>query len=180
MRLSFQTGDNQIVLDVTPEGETWRVRLPDGTEHRITASRLPGDMLQVTEVGPDADSPVRAFRAAFAHTEQGIELSFEGVAYLFAPGASRQSSGGRKSASGKLTAPMVGTVIDVLVREGETVEAYQPLVRIEAMKVMATVAAPFAGTVKAVYVQKEQRVAHDAPIIDIAPEVPTPSPSSTL
>jgi biotin carboxyl carrier protein len=62
---------------------------------------------------------------------------------------------------------MVGVVADVLVREGQAVDAYQPLVVVEAMKVMATVEAPFAGTVKAVHVRKNQRVVYGEPVVEL-------------
>lgn len=168
MRLSFQHGEDLIAFDVEPDGDTWRVLLPDGTQQRIRACRLPGDILQIEEIESEGASPVHAFRVPFAQTENGLEISLAGMTYAFAP-ASARPSGRRKAASGHLTAPMVGTVVDVLVREGETVEAYQPLVIVEAMKVMATVEAPFAGTVQAVHVEKGQRVAHGASVVEIAP-----------
>jgi biotin carboxyl carrier protein len=168
MRLSFQHGEDLMTLDVEPDGDAWRVRLPDGTEQRLRACRLPGDILQVETIEAEGASPVHAFRVPFAQTENGLELSLAGVTYAFTP-ASARPSGQRRSASGNLTAPMVGTVVDVLVREGEMVEAYQPLVIVEAMKVMATVEAPFAGTVRAVHVEKGQRVAHGASVVEIAP-----------
>jgi biotin carboxyl carrier protein len=168
MQLQFQYNDETLTLLVEPDGDGWRVRLPDGAEHRITARRLPGDILQITESGPQAPGE-RVFRVPFAHTERGVEFSYRGDAYPFASPASQPASGRRRSASGALSAPMVGVVVDVMVEEGQAVEAYQPLVVIEAMKVMATVEAPFAGTVQAVHVRKQQRVEHGAPVVDIAP-----------
>lgn len=161
--LTFQhdDGTDAIILHVEPDGDGWRVRLPDGTEHRIAARRLPGDVWEISE-GP------RTFRVPFARTERGIELSLEGEAFAFVPGTARQGGAGRtRRASGALTAPMAGVVADVLVAEGEAVEAYQPLVVIEAMKVFATIEAPFAGTVKAVHVQKLQPVEHGATVVEV-------------
>jgi 3-methylcrotonyl-CoA carboxylase alpha subunit len=47
-----------------------------------------------------------------------------------------------------LTAPMPGTVVKVLVGEGDEVEEGQTLLVLEAMKMEQTVAAPYAGTVR--------------------------------
>jgi len=50
-------------------------------------------------------------------------------------------------ASGELTAPMQGTILKVMVRESDAVEAGDPLMVMEAMKMETTIAAPVAGIV---------------------------------
>ena len=50
-------------------------------------------------------------------------------------------------AAASLTAPMPGTVVKVLVEEGEEVEEGQLLLVIEAMKMEQPVSAPHAGVV---------------------------------
>ena len=72
---------------------------------------------------------------------------------------------------------MAGVLADLLVTEGEMVTANQPLAVIEAMKVMTTLEAPFAGRIRKVYVQKAQRVEHDAPVVEVvAVELPESEP----
>lgn len=169
MRLQFQWEDWQIELDVEAVGDVWRVRLPDGTEHRIAANRSAEDILQVSEEAAEG-SGAHIFRVPFARMDSGVAFSFAGAAYTFTLPTGRTSGGRRGPVSGMLTAPMVGVVADVLVQEGQTVEAYQPLVIIEAMKVMATVEAPFAGTVKTVHVKPAEHVAHGAPLVEVVPD----------
>ena len=50
-------------------------------------------------------------------------------------------------APGELTAPMQGTILKVLVREGDTVQSGDPLMVLEAMKMETTIAAPADGIV---------------------------------
>jgi propionyl-CoA carboxylase alpha chain len=50
-------------------------------------------------------------------------------------------------AAGSLTSPMPGTVLRVTVEEGAEVEARQPLLVLEAMKMEHEITAPAAGTV---------------------------------
>ncbi len=57
-----------------------------------------------------------------------------------------------QAAPGSLTASMPGSVVRVLVADGDVVEAGQPVVVLEAMKMEHTVTAPSAGTVTAVAV----------------------------
>jgi acetyl/propionyl-CoA carboxylase alpha subunit len=67
----------------------------------------------------------------------------------------------------KVTAPMPGTVIKLLVAAGDRVEARQPLVVLEAMKMETPLPAPFEGTVKAVHVSEGDRVAGGAVLVEL-------------
>jgi pyruvate carboxylase len=55
-------------------------------------------------------------------------------------------------------ASIPGTVVKVLVREGETVAENQSLLIVEAMKMETNIAAPVAGIVEAIYAKEKQRV----------------------
>jgi biotin carboxyl carrier protein len=67
----------------------------------------------------------------------------------------------------RITAPMPGTVIKVLVEAGATVSARQPLVVLEAMKMETPLVSPYDATVRAVYVTEGDRVAGGAPIVEL-------------
>jgi len=62
-------------------------------------------------------------------------------------------------ASGSLLAPMPGTVVSVAVEAGQQVEAGQPVLVLEAMKMQHTVSAPYAGTVTEIDVKPGAQVA---------------------
>jgi propionyl-CoA carboxylase alpha chain len=62
-------------------------------------------------------------------------------------------------ASGSLLAPMPGTVVSVSVEKGQQVEAGQPVLVLEAMKMQHTVRAPGPGTVTQIDVQPGAQVA---------------------
>ena len=66
-----------------------------------------------------------------------------------------------------LTAPMPGTVIKVLVAEGETVTARQPLVVLEAMKMETPLSSPYDAVVRAVNVAEGDRVAGGAVLVEL-------------
>ncbi|RDI75361.1 Acetyl/propionyl-CoA carboxylase alpha subunit [Gaiella occulta] len=68
-----------------------------------------------------------------------------------------------------VTAAMPGTVIRVEVEAGETVEARQTLVVLEAMKMEMPVPAPFAATVTAVRVAPGDQVASGAALVELEP-----------
>jgi propionyl-CoA carboxylase alpha chain len=62
-------------------------------------------------------------------------------------------------ASGSLLAPMPGTVVSVNVEKGQQVEAGQPVLVLEAMKMQHTVRAPGPGTVTQIDVEPGAQVA---------------------
>jgi acetyl/propionyl-CoA carboxylase alpha subunit len=66
-----------------------------------------------------------------------------------------------------VSAPMPGTVLRVLVREGERVLARQPLVVLEAMKMETPLVSPYEGVVLAVHVAEGDRVAGGAVVVEL-------------
>lgn len=82
---------------------------------------------------------------------------------------SGSNTGGRKKATdpGHVTAPLPGNVVDVLVQEGDKVEAGQALLVMEAMKMETELLANISGTVKALHVKKADRVTPGETLIEI-------------
>ena len=71
----------------------------------------------------------------------------------------------KPSGPGDVTTPMPGRVVKVLVAEGDKVNAEDPVIVIEAMKMENRVAAPIEGTVKAIYVNEGDAVNCDETLI---------------
>lgn len=78
---------------------------------------------------------------------------------------------GRKQATqeGHVTTNMPGNIVAVLVQEGDQVQAGQPLLVTEAMKMEAEVQAPISGKVVGIFVAKGDRVTPGEVLIDIVP-----------
>jgi len=66
-------------------------------------------------------------------------------------------------------APMPGTVLKILVKEGALVATNDPLIVLEAMKTETTLSAESPAVIKRVCVQVGQRVDHGATLIELAP-----------
>jgi acetyl/propionyl-CoA carboxylase alpha subunit len=66
-----------------------------------------------------------------------------------------------------VTAPMPGTVIRVLVAEGDRVQAHQPLVVLEAMKMETPLVSPYEAVVRSVNVAEGDLVAGGAPLVEL-------------
>ena len=87
-------------------------------------------------------------------------------------GATATTGGGgvATEASGELTAPMPGKVLEVHAEVGQTVASGDRLIVLEAMKMEMPIRAPFAGTVRAVHVAAGAGVDPGQPLVDVDPE----------
>jgi len=74
-------------------------------------------------------------------------------------------AGEAESEGGRLTAPMPGKIVAVLVSAGEAVEKGKPLLIMEAMKMEHTIAAPHAGTVSELLYAVGDQVAEGAQLL---------------
>ena len=84
-----------------------------------------------------------------------------------APKTSAPKTAPVASGAGSVVAPMPGTIIDVVVKEGDTVKAGQLCVVLEAMKMENELPAPCDGVVKAVNVNKGSAVNTDEVLVVI-------------
>jgi pyruvate carboxylase subunit B len=80
--------------------------------------------------------------------------------------------GGKRMAEkpGDVHAAMPGNIIDILVKPGDSVQAGDAVLVIEAMKMETQIQAPIAGTIAAVRVQKGERVNPQEILLEIEPE----------
>jgi acetyl-CoA carboxylase biotin carboxyl carrier protein len=118
----------------------------------------------------------------YAVGDQRVRVSRASVTTAAAAGSpapaanavARDEPGGRAGHPGAVTAPMVGTAYlalqpgaPALVRLGETVAAGQPLLIIEAMKVMNEIRAPRGGRIVEILVADAQPVEYGATLMVI-------------
>ena len=144
-----------------------RLRYRTGeAEHRVEAERLGSNTFRlqleedesVVEVLAFRDGEMHAtldgnpIRAGFVLDGLDVRLSLHGVVYELSkpgpPAVDEVGPGGTDMGGASLTAPMPGTVVKVLVDEGDEVEEGQLLLVLEAMKTEQSVAAPHAGVVR--------------------------------
>ena len=92
------------------------------------------------------------------------EVVFEALNEYVAGAAGKRKQAG---APGDVSTTMPGNIVDVLVKEGDTVKAGQAVLITEAMKMETEVQAPIAGTVKAVHVAKGDRVNPGEVLVEI-------------
>jgi 3-methylcrotonyl-CoA carboxylase alpha subunit len=158
--LHFRHGADELTIEATGESRGWHLRLGDRDRHAI-AERLPDGRLAVTLDGARQSVRVLEHERELAVFADGEIWQFTAVDPL-APPAGADISGGR------LTAPMPGRVIQLLVAPGEMVRQGQAMMVIEAMKMEHTIAAPRDGIVEAVHYAAGDPVEEGAELIALA------------
>jgi biotin carboxyl carrier protein len=131
----------------------------DGVTRLVDAVRIDEGMLSLILSDGDGASYQVAITDSAAPGEQTVMLP-EGAVQVLVNG--RRSRRGVETAGAageqRITAPMPGKVLRVLVRPGDEVALRQPLVVIEAMKMENELASPKAGRIKEVAVNEGQSV----------------------
>ena len=79
-------------------------------------------------------------------------------------------AGESETEGGRLTAPMPGKIVQLMVAEGASVEKGTPLLIMEAMKMEHTISAPAKGKVEALNYAVGDQVAEGAQLLSFAPE----------
>jgi acetyl/propionyl-CoA carboxylase alpha subunit len=164
-----------------------RYRGVDGKEHAVEICRAYGHDGQgrafrllldseesVVEVLSVGGGEIRAtvdgllLQGGFAADGWSIEVFVEGAAHaLERPGPPDVEGAAETGDRASLTAPMPGTVVKVLVDEGDEVEEGQTLLVLEAMKMEQSVAAPYAGKVRALPFDEGARVPGGAVLAEL-------------
>lgn len=155
--LRATVGETTFTVVPAPDG-SWNVRrdLPPGgaeggaTQERVWLDRGPGRPTYAAASGDT--TPVHVMTAGEAALQAALE----------------EATGGA-GAGGAVKAPMPGRVVKALVAEGDSVEAGQPVIIVEAMKMENEVAASGAGIVRRIAVSSGDTVDAGAVLVEIEP-----------
>lgn len=131
-----------------------------------------GEQIDALEVAPQTYSVIingHAFEAVVIPAAEGVLVRCgerEFPATVLDPRAWRRRRAAIFGAEGqqKVTAPMPGKVVRILVSEGATVEADQGLMVVEAMKMQNEIRASISGKVERIFVREGQAVAAGEPL----------------
>jgi acetyl-CoA/propionyl-CoA carboxylase biotin carboxyl carrier protein len=147
MKILLTHDGRDLAAEVSPSGDGFVVTI-EGRSVRIEG--LFGPSMRVRIDGRPVAATVR---------REGGELVVErdGMTRAFRARDPRAPVLGRRretadATRGEVHAPMPGLVVDILVEAGDRVEAGQPVVVVEAMKMQNALTAPLAGTVAAIAV----------------------------
>jgi 3-methylcrotonyl-CoA carboxylase alpha subunit len=164
-RLRYAFSGTEHVVSATRVADRWRVQVGEAA-HVIAIIASQPDLLVLEFDGR------RIERFRIARDGDALLIGWRGVSYTLARAAalSVDTLAGRvrrPPGAASLDAPMPGTLIKVLVDEGQSVAARQPLVVLEAMKMEHVVTAPYAGVVRKLLFRTGALVAKGAALVEL-------------
>ena len=148
----FRTAQGEIEVTVAKQGDVWHLG-----EHQATVE--PDGRLLLTMA-----SGLKSYATA-AKVGDVWWVHFEGHTFCLEriePGASQSGD------EGGLVAPMPGKVLDVLVEIGQSVEAGQTLMVLEAMKMEHRILASNPGQITAIHFSADEQVQQGSVLLEMA------------
>ncbi len=148
-------------FNATMHGETYNIKVTGSGHHYqaqrpfyLTVDGVPEEILVETLSEVLAD-PISGVGNATSFNNSNIAAN------------TKDSKRPRATKPGDVTTSMPGTIVEVLVSEGDTVSAGDSLFVTEAMKMETEVQAPVGGVVKAIHIHKGDAVNPDETLIEI-------------
>jgi len=171
----LQWGEQRWAYRITAQGSGWQVQCTAlSTAQDTDAETVTLNLTHVqwqdaahTELALECEG-LRE-QVCSARTDSGVQLFHRGRAWAFecpaAQGQAEQASG-----SGAVLAPLTARVLQVMVTPGQTVQAGERLLVLEAMKMEHTLTAPFAGVVRELQMQAGGQALKGALLLQIEAE----------
>ena len=166
MKLSrefVRDGETVAVQVESIDGNRFRVRVGDNS-YEYDARALADAGVRIQKLGDDSKGSV----AYGAGSQQSYMLRVDGKTHTLEAPASRRGGGGGVS-DGTVRAPMTGTVLEIMCKPGDMVEADQTLVVVSAMKMEHKLSAGVAGTVQSVATENGATVDQGAELVIVVP-----------
>ncbi len=140
----------------------------NGNEYNVDINSVEGNIADVTVNGASyqvemENAPAPVQKPAQASATATTAPASSATTTTPAPKAAAPAGAGKP-----VTSPLPGVIIEVSVKEGQTVKAGQKVAVLEAMKMENEIQAPADGTVTAILVNKGDSVLEGAEIVKIA------------
>jgi len=165
--LRIESGGRSRAVDVARSGDRFLVSI-DGRRHEVDVKEIDGILSLLIGGGGRALSgpPQRSYEVSIAPAADGaMMVHVDGVPIAVSVAPARAAwrgpgNGAATAAEGpqRVTSPMPGKIVKLLVKPGDKVDARQGLVVVEAMKMENELRARAAGTVTEVRVTEGSSV----------------------
>ena len=148
-------------IEATRAGDRLMVSGPDGSVTPWQIETTPNGQILLTR-----DSDGHRLRVNGAKKGDGRHLWVNGQTYQYKR-IDESAASSAAETSGSLSASIPAVVTDILVAEGDLVEAGEKLILLESMKMVIPIQAPTAGTIIAIKCSAGDSVQPGVPLIQI-------------
>ena len=139
----------------------------NGKEYTVAIGAAEGKMLNVNVNGADYQVELENAPASI-EPAAGVSPASANIK-ADAPAGNTPAAAAKPAGAGeKVNSPLPGVIVEVSVKEGQTVKAGQKVVVLEAMKMENEIPAPKDGTITAIHVNKGDSILEGAPVVTIA------------
>jgi acetyl/propionyl-CoA carboxylase alpha subunit len=169
LKYRLDTGEIEAEVEVSVSEEKNDARFTIGErEYRVSYQPVSGNGYHLTVNG-------KAVHAFVAQAEHGKYVFVRGRSFLVRDGdrksERRERRGVQEEGPGEVTPPMPAVVVRIMVEEGNLVTRGQALVVVTAMKMEATLAAPWDGRVTKINTSEGAKVSPGELLVEIEKEV---------
>jgi len=168
MPIEIKIGDRIAWVNILKQDGNMLAVEVDGQKYDIDLMHTADGTFSIIESGHSydielvpKDSP-KKYTAYTLYETFDVELVDAEARYL-----QNRNAGLNGKAESKISSPMPGKVVNVLVTEGDPVKAGETLIIISAMKMESEYKAPRDGVIKKVYVKKEDTIDGNQVLIEL-------------
>jgi 3-methylcrotonyl-CoA carboxylase alpha subunit len=165
-RLAFVDGEKAEALDVMYEAGRWllhHAQLQGENFRQMTVLQQAGNAIEIS-LGD------RTVSGTVVREGEQFHVFYAGSQYTLGYVDPLLHAGDAEAEGGRLTAPMPGKIVALLVSQGEQVKKGAPLLIMEAMKMEHTIAAPADGLVEELLYAVGDQVSESAQLLAFKPD----------
>ncbi|MDD4489698.1 MAG: acetyl-CoA carboxylase biotin carboxyl carrier protein subunit [Paludibacter sp.] len=171
----YKRDASRLFIAVRDNGKRYKIYIPRESNPVINGNEQEIDFVEQEDFQYTFDRNGKRFHCELVSRDQNkATVNVNGVEYKFSLESifsyvrrGMISTGEEKNAANNIVAPMPGKIIDIFLNEGDLVNAGEPILTLEAMKMQNEITAECNGVIQKIRVTKGQSVMKDELLVDI-------------
>lgn len=171
----YKRDASRLFIAVRDIGIRYKIYLPKESDPVINGNELEIDFVEQEDFQYTFDWNGKRFHCELVSRDQNkATVNVNGVEYKFSLESifsyvrrGMISTGEEKNTANNIVAPMPGKIIDIFLNEGDLVNAGEPILTLEAMKMQNEITAECNGVIQKIRVTKGQSVMKDELLVEI-------------
>ena len=171
----YKRDASRLFIAVRDTGKRYKIYLPKETNPVINGNELEIDFVEQEDFHYAFEWKGKRFQCELVSRDQnkaiikvnGVEYKFSLESIFSYVRKGMLSIGSDKQIENHITAPMPGKIVDLFLNEGDLVNAGEPVLALEAMKMQNEITADCNGVIRKIRVTKGQSVMKDELLVEI-------------